>query len=949
MKAHRSAILGFALAILGAAACEDQTEVVVPPPPDPPLEITVTPNSAQIEVGKNTQFVASVTGGAAGGDKTVTWTSSAPTVASVAANGNVVTVTGVAPGTATIRAVATADASVIGAANVTVVDPGGVPPTISIESITTGATNVPVNVNNVFGQVEVNINLDIPVGTVVSSVQVLANNVVIYEQSFTSPELGLGNADEAQSAVPITASWDTREFDRTLPATVGTVQGKYRNGTTTVTAQVIGPQGTITASTSRQIVLNNTAFVYVRRTQPSGTNCTLSSATSVGFPAVPAGSQWCTGDVVFDAVGVSFSGNPNDDVASLTLTGNANTSRNVQDAAAPFQMTLQKSGGAAASRIDTWEFANVQFLVTGVTVGGQPLSGCIVTDASPTPINLNCGVLGGNVQPAIPLNADNVAPAITLFDLTPATLACVNPGGCYVSGNPATPAFVFGVRAGFFAHVDQGVGSPTATFMAGPPGALIPVTTGQDLAETVTSTELIANATSCDKLNNCVTRFAGPVAAAPLTSATGAQPFGVDSTDPTQTIAGLAANSFFNAATLPAAVAPAWTIGFTDGGVGPSGFAADPVRVQLKKTRPAGSTCYIPQNPIDVTAPGQVACLTSSGAVNYRPDDGLIDIADVGGAFAIPNNAEEGYWEINGFVRDQALNFSKPDFFRITLLDGTPPVAGGISCPSSMPGGANVTCSAGLGDNIDLGRLLPFLSYGGFNFQFPAVTLGTYGAADGLVSTATGNFTAVAFMRAIEATLGTGRAGGAVTEAQTLTFDITDIAGNLASTNVNINAAVQFAAGGAVPSLTVAPTDVIFAPANVLHGNFLHLAPSNATVCSDAASAACTSPRSTVLSSTMTGPNATFANPFVRVEYYYQDPVNARWYLIGTGTPAASDNTVTSTRTWTYTFTWTVSGLLDSSGAQLLGALPVVAVGVHSSGSALISTGTAQAVTLVSD
>ena len=91
----------------------------------------------------------------------------------------------------------------------------------------------------------------------------------------------------------------------------------------------------------------------------------------------------------------------------------------------------------------------------------------------------------------------------------------------------------------------------------------------------------------------------------------------------------------------------------------------------------------------------------------------------------------------------------------------------------------------------------------------------------------------------------------------------------------------------------------------------------------------------------MTGPNSTFANPFARVEFYYQDPVNARWYQIGVGTPSASDNTVTSTRTWTYSVTWTVTGLLDSAGAPLVNpAVPLVAVGVHSSGSALISLGT---------
>jgi hypothetical protein len=202
------------------------------------------------------------------------------------------------------------------------------------------------------------------------------------------------------------------------------------------------------------------------------------------------------------------------------------------------------------------------------------------------------------------------------------------------------------------------------------------------------------------------------------------------------------------------------------------------------------------------------------------------------------------------------------------------------------------------------------------------------------------------FVRSVEATLGTGRAGGAVNEASAVDFDVFDVATNTANATVNITPAVQFAAGGAIPSLTAVPTDVIFAPANVVHGNFIHQAPSAPQVCQGTA-AACgaTPPASTVLSATMTGPNSTFANPFIRVEFYYQDPVNNRWYFIGAGTASASDNTVTSTRTWTYSYTWTVTGLTDSAGAPLVNAaLPIVAVGVHSTGSALISTGTPQTI-----
>jgi hypothetical protein len=305
---------------------------------------------------------------------------------------------------------------------------------------------------------------------------------------------------------------------------------------------------------------------------------------------------------------------------------------------------------------------------------------------------------------------------------------------------------------------------------------------------------------------------------------------------------------------------------------------------------------------------------------------------------------------------------------QVLLNDVTPPVIGGISSPSSLPGGAPATFTAPLGDNVDLGRIMPSIDYGAgpITFQGASVTLGTYGVAD-LVGSSTGTWTIPAFMRAAEGTTAAGRADGVVAEAMFVRFDVRDVANNNTTSTLAINTAVRFPltpSGSAVPSLnTIAPA--IFAPTvgpgvppGNDHGNFLHGPPSSATVCDGTASACGSSPpANTVLSVTMTGPNATFANPFVRVEFYYQDPANGRWYLIGNGTASPSDNSVTATRTWTYSITWTVTGLLDSTGVPLSGAtaptvssrvINLMAVGVHSSGSALTTSGSPQSVTVSS-
>jgi hypothetical protein len=571
-------------------------------------------------------------------------------------------------------------------------------------------------------------------------------------------------------------------------------------------------------------------------------------------------------------------------------------------------------------------------------------------------------VLGGVVLQANPLNIDNVAPAITAFDLTPDSvpgLACnplfpgVNsPNACYVSD-----AFAFNTAQGvyngpFFVTNDVGVGfssnaspNPDVSFRAGTSSTtLVPVTTGASLAESVTANTYIAEATSKDKLGNARVVFASPTGVG-QTAATGAQQFGVDTTAPIFTIGGPANNS-----TNPASPPTAWTLAPVDAGVGPSGFLPMFARVQLERFLPGAAantpavTCFAP----DDAWVGTTANCLVSGAANILPDNGTIGVP-TGVVFPAPAGTE-GYWRLTAFVVDAAWPGNQSTTSQQVLLnDVTPPVIGGIAGPSSLPGGAPATFNAGLSDNVDLGAIIPSIDYGATTIQSSSVTLGTYGVNE-LVGTAAGAWTIPAFMRAIESNGGAplGRSSGAVSEAATVRFDVADVAGNQSTTTLAINAAVQFPIPGAVPPLgTVAST--IFAPPNALHGLFLHLAPTPGTVCDQGASACGSSPPpSTVLSATMTGPNATFANPFVRVEFYWQDPVNGRWNLIGNGSAAPSDNTVTATRTWTYTVTWTVTGLLDSAGDPLsdTGSINVVAVGVHSSGSAIISSATAQSVTV---
>src|SRR5690606_42030786 len=144
--------------------------------------------------------------------------------------------------------------------------------------------------------------------------------------------------------------------------------------------------------------------------------------------------------------------------------------------------------------------------------------------------------------------------------------------------------------------------------------------------------------------------------------------------------------------------------------------------------------------------------------------------------------------------------------------------------------------------------------------------------------------------------------------------------------SVDISAAVNLGSNNTFPAYTALVTANGLNP---LHGLFVHAAPSNATVCTDASCAAPNNVFNTTLTATVTGPAATFANPFNRVVFYMQD-TNGRWTPPGTGTVAVADNTVLDTRTFTFTYVWTPTGLGDY-------VAPVIAVGIDATGSALVS------------
>jgi hypothetical protein len=579
---------------------------------------------------------------------------------------------------------------------------------------------------------------------------------------------------------------------------------------------------------------------------------------------------------------------------------------------------------AATPGVSRIEDPFVTATIGGQVASGNPYIGAVAVNMGGAPL------VGGPVTGANILRLDNLAPRVTLLDLTPAFLGCAPSSSCYVNGDFQFAASNNSTSSSFARTVDLGVDAQTTSFQAGPTAAtLTSVTNGGQLPETQVAQTNVLALTTVDALQNartvyatdvntCVSHSSTSVSAANQQTGAGScagvtaiQKFGIDLTPPTMTVAG-PPNNGANDGTV-------YTFSFIDVGgsstAGPSGFSANPVMVKVERITAAGTTCF-----------GDAGAANATCA--FVSDEGTVTLP-----------ANQAYYRVTASVVDQAGNVSTT-ITRITLIDTTAPVVGGIVAPSIISGGGPVTLTASSTDNVELGDVTAAIAYGGLvTLGFDRRLLADYGP-DAILNSTNISYTIDQFIHSIETTNGAGRPTGAIQTATGAEFDVRDMAGlvdNIACppaaasfcgvTNQSLVANVS-AQGSSWT--TINPT---FASANPLHGNFLQQAPSVAVVCNGPTGAACSpsnQPTSTVLSATVTGQNTTFANPFARVVFYYIDSMG-RAQVIGTGTASASDNTITSTRTWTYTTTWNVNGFTP------VGAYQVFVLGIDGNGRALMS------------
>lgn len=913
-----------ALTALGFTACSED-KIVQQPPPSNPITVNVTPDALPLQVGQTGTLIAVIS--PSDSSQAVTWASSNTSVATVDGSG---TVTAVAVGTATITATSTANANAKDAAVVTVTAAGGgtndtVPPTLTIAAILDAAGG-PVNPTDVEGPITIQTNIQSVPGTPISAVNVLLDSTVVCTQSFGtgSATSGAQKAEGTDDVLTATCPIDTEAYDTLTGA------AKYFNGSHQLTAQIIKTGGTVFAQVSQTLLFQNEDRVFLKYVPTEG-------------PAIgPNGLAWVGGDITINALPVIYSAGGNTGanavqrvtVSLQTVGGGAD-----QSSANNNKSTLPGAGVVTAVDSSAADGFNVTFSGSKTIAAGG-----IQNVEDVTAVTVNTVTTAGQVgasrfefrNPQDPnnpnqLRVDNVAPRVRFFAVTTATNGYINgdfsfgsQDGC-TSTDVAAPAGT----APCFVTEDDGVDRQSegtnTTFMAGPASSLAPATTGADLAESETNQSYIVGTTVKDALGNSRTVYASTTFNAPVTSttATGIAKFGVDLTPPTVAFCssasacptpGVAADKAFSTPTQFFTLILMDTAR-TNSGAGPAGFSATPVQYTIQRFDPA--------DPDGACVFGD----TSGGGCDPASGGSETYGATAGGAttFSVPVSdgevAKDAYYVLTATVFDQAGNPSTT-VTRTAELDQTAPETAVLAQASPITGGQAAVFNLFATDNIDLGKATPFIGYGlGGTFEYPSVQLGTFGY-DVFTTQVNTQVSIPAFIRSIEQTTANAP-NGTIYGAQSAAVLVSNLPGTtLASSSSDISSAVTL---GTSFSADAVPVDSFTAKA------------AKNTLCFDKNDDGCsTNPTTTTLTAQVFGPFQVFANPFVAVNFYVLNNTTGRYEFIGAASAVqATDNTVTNTRTWTYTgVSYTAK---DYTNAAWTTTQTVIAVGVDSTGRALMA------------
>jgi hypothetical protein len=573
---------------------------------------------------------------------TVTWSSSNSSVASVSTDG---LVTGVSAGPVAITACSTENTSACGQATVTVL--AQVPATISIQAVTNtvaGTGEVPVNINNVAGQINVALNFE-PGSTPATSVELLIDDVVVASQGFSSlqwAELVANALEEGGdlAKVVIVLSVNTAEFN------AETGVPSFLNGPRQLTARAILQGGDQVATPSQTLLFNNEDMVVVTTSVANG-----ASANDAD------GLLWYTGDLTATAVVVVFSSSA--EVQQVVFNPSpAGLGSNVVDDEAPFTASWTKDDDAAGL-----EDAAVDVFVTS-TVGG------------------NTGPSATSEE----LRIDNAGPAAGTLELTAQDVDGDGDQTPCCDNNWVGPVYAF--ENGYTGGTDGGVGGITATFHVlsstdGPDADDVvadgeAVSTGADIdAETTLNSDLRLAMSECDALANCTNT---------LKTTDGGTNTGSD---------------IGHDKIAPVIAVGAGTIAADD--INNGAPAALPYNVTLTSENLSG----IAASPLLAFATGNFTTSDFDAATCFAPsildgDDCFADLVAGLSTSVAAVDATNKYVNMVLVVWDRAGNVSN-ELSRDALHDNTAPTIDPFLPPSAtLAGGAAAAFSSTANDNVDL-------------------------------------------------------------------------------------------------------------------------------------------------------------------------------------------------------------------------------------------------------
>ena len=690
--------------VVAAAVCS--VSGVTLSPTDPPALVT----------GQTLAVAANVTGtNCSAAQLGVTYASSNTAVATVNATSGLVSAVGA--GSATITATSVTDASKKAALSLTVVVPA--PATVSIQSITQFATNLPVDLSNVGGQIEVTLNVDPGAAPSVTKAQVLIGGLVVAEQILAAPSAQASPSLASQQ--PLVLSTNTRQVKKngtlvipvvfngpaqittrifvtgsTVPAVSNAVPVVMKNAD----AMLAGPSATAPASLLPTFTTSLPTTIWYKG------NVTLTGGNYVSFypdtSSITWGSTCGSSSNAYSgtpATGITFAGTLTCGTAiegAVTLSGAFAVTPDANPPAADVQQVAAPSG--------TYEQVGTQYTVDG---------------------NARWNLLsGGSYTAPAAVYIDNKAPTVTLN-----TVAFnVNYDQQWINA-----AYAF---SGPVASSDGGTGvaSETAKLYTGTTGTppvivcTTTVATGADLAESLTSDQadsyrICASAT--DNIGNAAA-YVGP-----------SNNFGVDKTVPTARIAGtdaIAAPSIAPALVPAVSATPNTTVfdglstPFASMFWGLEGFDNRSGFNQFVVSGPDAACQTLLRTLASGVTPSASTTCNLNDQLTQLLSDTWIRSASLG---PIDNTLGVGYFDYSGYVIDRAGNVST-SIVRNYAIDPSAPVTTflGPAQNSYTPGQA-ATFNIWASDDLEVLNSYLSITYPGMGPPATGITY-AYGSVPGL-------------------------------------------------------------------------------------------------------------------------------------------------------------------------------------------------------------------------